>query len=68
MDTETPLIGEGLSMYVVFKIHMQTGEILAYGPFGDRRNARRAVEWHSQPPLWHAECVSLTRVIEGAPR
>lgn len=52
-------------MFVVFKIHTRSGEIHAYGPFTDKRNARRAVEWHTQPPLWHAEIVPLTRIVEG---
>lgn len=54
-------------MFVVFKIHKQNGEIHAYGPFSDKRNARKAVEWHNNV-LWHAEVVPMTRVVEGAPK
>lgn len=51
-------------MFVVFKINKTTGEIHAYGPFNDKRNARKAVEWHNNP-MWHAEIVTMTRVVEG---
>lgn len=51
-------------MFVLFKVHTGNGEVHAYGPFQDKRNARKAQEWHNNP-LWHCEIVPLTRVIEG---
>lgn len=50
---------------VIVKVHTRSGEINVYGPFQDKRNARKALEWHTQPPLWYCEMVPLTRVIEG---
>lgn len=55
-----------MSLYIVLKIHKTNGEVHAYGPFGDKRNARKAQEWHENP-LWFAEIIPLTRVVEGAP-
>lgn len=52
-------------MYAVIKIHLTNGEVAAYGPFTEKRNANKAAEWHRNP-MWHAEVVPLTKVIEGS--
>lgn len=52
-------------MFAVIKIGINNGSIEAFGPFTDRRNARKAQEWHTVNGMYHAEVVPLTRVVEG---
>lgn len=50
--------------YIVLQTNKVSGTAIAHGPFDDKRNARKAVEWLEYGP-WTAAVVKLIPVKEG---
>jgi hypothetical protein len=53
-------------MYVVVKIHLESGDMEAFGPFSEKRNAKTAQDWHNGSTLYAAFIVPLKRPANPA--
>lgn len=45
-------------MYIVIQIDLESGELRGYGPYGEKRNARTALEMYGSDQ-YHSEIVKL---------